>query len=172
MAEEENKPAAEGAEAGAEGAEGEAAPKGGLFSNKLVLIGIVIFVLLACAGAAAFFLLGGKEEEVEIITHGSSVVMYDVPPITTNLLTGGGPARFLKVKLALELGSEADKVEVEHLLPRLQDDWQNFLRQMRLEDTEGSAAMQRMKEALMLRANQVLAPVLVRNVLFREFLVQ
>jgi hypothetical protein len=43
---------------------------------------------------------------------------------------------------------------------------------VRPEDTQGSAAMQRLKEALLLRANQVLAPVVVHNVLFRELLVQ
>lgn len=173
MAEEQKKNDAAAA-APAEGAEGEvAAPKKGLFANKWVVIGIAVALVLVVGGAAAFFLLGGDNADEEVVIDpASAVVMFDVPPISTNLLTNGGPARFLKAKLALELGTEKDKAEVEKMLPRLQDDWQNFLRQMRPEDTEGSAAMQRLKEALLLRANQVLAPVMVRNVLFRELLVQ
>jgi flagellar FliL protein len=160
-------PAAEGAPA-----EGAEASKKGLFANKMVLIGVVVCLVLAMGGGAAFFLLGAKKVEEIPLDPAAAIVMFDVPPIATNLLTNGGPSRFLKVKLALELNGEKDKVEVERMLPRLQDDWQNFLRQMRVEDTEGSAAMQRLKEALLLRANQVLAPVAVRNVLFRELLVQ
>lgn len=159
----------------AEGAEGAEAPKKGLLGNKMVLIGGGVFVVLVVVGIGLYFMLGGSDEpndELELQST-SKVVMFEVPVITTNLIgTGPGPTRFIKAQMVLELGSEQDKTEVEHLLPRLQDDWQNFLRQMRPEDLEGSLAMQRLKEALQLRANQVLAPVLVRNVLFRELLVQ
>lgn len=157
---------------GEEGAEAAAAAGG---KRKLMLLGGAVFVVLAVAGAAAFFLLGGDshDEDIKPIEPGNMVVIYDVPPITVNMLdTAGGADHFLKAKVALELGSEQDKMEVERLLPRLQDDWQNFLRQLRPDDVEGSGAMQRLKEAMMLRANQVLAPVAVHNVLFRELLVQ
>lgn len=175
MAEEQQNAAATPAEgASAEGGEAAAEPKKGLLGNKMVLIGAGVFILLAIVGVILFFVLGGKGHEEEVVIDpAAAVVMYDVPPMSVNLLVdSGSPSRFLKAKMALELGSETDKQAVEKMLPRLQDDWQNFLRQMRVEDTEGSAAMQRLKEALLLRANQVLAPVVVRNVLFRELLVQ
>lgn len=171
----ETKAAAETPAAEAAPAAGEADVPAGNGKRKLMLLGGAVFVVLAVAGAAAFFLLGGDDAEPEHApeTAGSGVVMYDVPPFTVNMLdSGGGAQHFLKAKLALELASEPDKVEVEKLLPRLQDDWQNFLRQLRPDDVEGSGAMQRLKEALLLRANQVLAPVVVHNVLFRELLVQ
>jgi flagellar FliL protein len=167
----EGAPAADGA-APAEGAEG-AAPAAGGKKKILMIAGIAFVVLAILGGAAAFFLLGGEEAPKEdALSPNSAVVVYDLPPFTVNLLSDGGEPHFLKTKLAMELSSEKDKLEVEKLQARVQDDWQNFLRQMRPEDTQGGAAMQAMKEALLLRANQVLAPVVVRNVLFRELLVQ
>ncbi|MCP5405128.1 MAG: flagellar basal body-associated FliL family protein [Pseudomonadaceae bacterium] len=179
MADEETKQVAEAAETPAEAEGGEdvvegEAPAGNSKTKLMMLVGGVV-VLLVVGGAAAYLLLSGgeshKEEAMPVASSG--VVMFDVPPITVNMLdTAGGGAHFLKAKAALELGSEQEKMEVEKLLPRLQDDWQNFLRQLRPEDVEGSGAMQRLKEALLLRANQVLSPIVVHNVLFRELLVQ
>lgn len=164
-------PAPEGAEAAAEG--GEGAPAGNGKRKMLMMAGIAVLVLAVVGGAAAFFLLGGKSEpKQDSLAPTNTVVVYDLPPFTINLLGDGGESHFLKAKLALELANEKDKAEVDKLQARLQDDWQNFLRQMRPEDTHGGAAMQQMKEALLLRANQVVAPVVVRNVLFRELLVQ
>ena len=175
MAEEEKKdaaaPAAGSAPDGATPAEG-AAPAG---KNKMfIIIGVAVGLLLVVGGVGAYFMLGGKkaEEPAASLDPNAAIVVYDVPPFTVNLLPDGGSEHFLKAKLALELNGEKDKAEADKMVARLQDDWQNFLRQMRPEDTQGSAAMQRLKESLLLRANQVLSPVVAHNVLFRELLVQ
>lgn len=174
--EQQNQQAAPAADAaGAEGAEGAAAPAGG---NKkmMIIIGAAVLVVLIGGGVAGYFLLaGGGDEKHEMTPEElavSDVVFYDMPPMTVPLSSEDGGARFLKLKLALELGKASDAQVVEKLLPRLQDDVQNFLRQMRGEDVQGSVAIQRLKEALLLRSNQVLAPVAVRQVLLRELLVQ
>lgn len=152
---------------------GEAAPAGGGKKKMLMIAGIAFIILAVVGGAAAFFLMGGDEKPKEdALANANTVVVYDLPPFTVNLLSDGGEPHFLKAKLAIELANEKDKTEVDKLQARLQDDWQNFLRQLRPEDTQGGAAMQELKEALLLRANQVVAPVVVRNVLFRELLVQ
>lgn len=159
---------------GAAPAEGEAAAAGGGKKKMLMMIGAGVAVLALLGGLAAFFLMTGKPHEEEPqIDPNAAIVMLDVPPIAVDMLDNGdGQTHFMKTKIALEIQGEKDKIEAEKLLPRLQDDWNNFLRQLRPDDIEGSAAMQRIKEALLLRANQVLSPVVVRNVLFRELLVQ
>lgn len=175
--EQQNQQAAPAGEAaGAEGAEGAAAPAGG--NKKLfIIIGAAVLVVLIGGGVAGYFLMaGGSGDEKHEMTPEelavSDVVFYDMPPMTVPLANEDGGARFLKLKLALELGKASDAQVVEKLLPRLQDDVQNFLRQLRGEDVQGSVAIQRLKEALLLRSNQVLAPVAVRQVLLRELLVQ
>lgn len=167
-------PAEGAAPAGEAPAEGEAAaaPKKGL--NKLYLFGGIGLVLLIVVGVAMFFLLGGSDEKKEEPhTEVPPIAVFDVPEMTLNLVSADvGGQNFLKAKFAIELTNPADAAAVEKYLPRLQDDWGGFLRQMRVEDLQGSAAIQRVKEALLRRANQSLAPLSVKAVYVREMLVQ
>ena len=163
----------EGDGAGEEGEEGEGKKSGGkkmiiIIAAAAVLVGGVVF-------GVVFFLLGGSNEEGEVteeVVEVTEVVFYDIPQISTNMLTDGRTNRFLKIKISLELGSELDIPPLEAVMPRVQDDFQTFLRQLRVEDIKGSHGMQRLKEGLLLRANQSAAPVKIRNVLFKEIIVQ
>ncbi len=173
--EEDKKPAAEKAEP-ADGEEGteegaEAAAAAAKKKRMFIILCVVIAIVgVAVAGGIYFMLQGGKKHEEEA----PAPVFYDMPPIAVNLLgnSDSDEAHYLKLKLAFELANQEDAAKVAAMLPLLQDDYQAFLRQMRLDDLRGSAALARLKDALLLRANQVLAPVVVKNVLFRELLAQ
>jgi flagellar protein FliL len=160
-------------EAGAEGAEGDAAPA--KKKPPILIIALGGVVLLLVVGAVVFFVFGrsgSKEEEHEVVLAEGVGVFMELPPNTLNMLAEQGGENYLKMKLTLELENETDKATVTAVMPRLQDDMNNFLRTLRPEDVQGSAAIQRLKEALLMRANQVLAPVVVKQVLLTEFLVQ
>lgn len=175
MADEETKPSAaaepaDSAEGTEEGAEAAAAAK----KKRMIIILCVVVALVGIAVAGGLYFVlqgsGGKSHTDEA----PAPVFYDLPPIAVNLLgdSDSDEAHYLKLKLAFELASPEDAAKVAAMLPRVQDDYQAFLRQMRLEDLRGSAALARLKDAMLLRANQVLAPVVVKNVLFREVLAQ
>lgn len=183
MADDDQKPeneAEEGAE-GAEGEEGEEGEDGGGGRKKMViLLAAGLVVVLVIAGAATYFLLfaGGDEPAEEAAAAqveaeaSAKAQFFDVPELIVNLDSGNGASRFLKIKLSLEVGSEPDRLELETLLPRVQDDFQTYLRSLRVEDLQGSAGIYRLKEALLLRVNQAVEPVVVKNVLVREVLIQ
>lgn len=164
-----------GGEENEEGSEGK--KKGG---SKLILFIIAGGVVLGAVGAGLFFFVFSKpaavpEESVELAAIEAepvSVVFYDIPPITVNLGSDIRVNRILRVKTALELTSEEDIPLVEAVLPRIQDDFQMYLNGLRAEDVQGSAGIMRLKEALIIRANQAVENVEIRNVLFREFLIQ
>lgn len=161
-------------EGGAEGGEGEAAPA--KKKPPILIIAVAGVVLLLVVGGVIFFVFGGsgdkKEEEHEVVLAEGVGVFMELPATTLNMMADQGGEHYLKMKLTLELENETDKATVTAVLPRLQDDMNNFLRTLRPEDVQGSAAVQRLKEALLMRANQVLAPVVVKQVLLTEFLVQ
>lgn len=172
MADEELKqtPAAEPAEGTEEGA--DAAAAAAKKKRMIIIVCVVVAVVGVAVAGGIYFMLqggGGKHEETA-----AAPVFYDLPPVAVNLLgdSDNDEAHYLKLKLAFELAKPEDAEAVAAMLPRLQDDYQAFLRQMRLEDLRGSAALARLKDALLLRANQVLEPVVVKNVLFREVLAQ
>jgi flagellar FliL protein len=100
------------------------------------------------------------------------IFFKEVPEILVNLASRGSSTRYLKLKVSLELGSEADLESIEYVMPRVVDDFQLYLRQLRVEDLNGSAGIYRLKEDLLLRANQSAQPLKIKNVLFKEILVQ
>ncbi|MEQ1863593.1 MAG: flagellar basal body-associated FliL family protein [Micropepsaceae bacterium] len=185
----------EKAKADAADGEGEAgakpAPKGrfafltGLLKlpRKTLLFVVAPAVLVVVLGAGAYFFLfsGGEEEVAAEGAHGEAAahaeeaphpVFFDVPDILVNLSGGGDKPAFLKLSVSLELENEEAKAAIEPVLPRVVDQLQTYLRELRVEDLSGSAAMFRLEEELLRRVNLAVEPVAVKDVLFREMIVQ
>ena len=57
-------------------------------------------------------------------------------------------------------------------MPRILDEFNVYMRELRPEDLDGAAGIFRLKEELLMRINQAVAPTRVKDVLFQEFLVQ
>jgi flagellar FliL protein len=112
------------------------------------------------------------DENGKPIPQKPQIFFKEVPEILVNLASRGSSTRYLKLKVSLELGSEADLESIEYVMPRVVDDFQLYLRQLRVEDLDGSAGIYRLKEDLLLRANQSAQPLKIKNVLFKEILVQ
>ena len=171
--------AADGEEGAAEGA-----AKGGGSKKKLfIIIGAAALVLLG-GGAAAFFtglldpLLGGKSEQAEgsgdekaSATPGT-VVFHDLPEMIVTLNTGARKSAFLKIRVSLELTQSSDVPKVQAVMPRIVDNFQVYLRELRVEDLKGSAGMYRLREELLTRVKAAAHPARVNAVLFKEMLIQ
>lgn len=175
-------------EAGAEeGAEGEE-PKKKLAGKKLILFVVLPVVLLLAIGAGVIFsgLLGGDEEMAEgdeaaaaadaaaeeEPAEPENVVFYDLPEMLVNLNSGDRKSSFLKIQVSLELGNAEAIPAVEAVLPRIVDNFQVYLRELRPEELGGTKGVVRLKEELLIRVNAAVEPVKVYDILFKEILVQ
>ena len=171
--------AAADAEDGAEG-EGEE-KKGGGKKRLLLIIGLVLLLLLGAAAAAYFTGLldssSGEETKTEEgdgagAEPAGPVAFYPLPEMLVNLNTGGRKATILKINVSLELKSAEDVARIEEMMPRIVDNFQVYLRELRIEDLKGSAGMYRLREELLARVNVAVAPTKINAVLFKEMLVQ
>ncbi|MDX2145620.1 MAG: flagellar basal body-associated FliL family protein [Rhodospirillaceae bacterium] len=97
---------------------------------------------------------------------------YDLPEMLVNLNTPGRKRNFLKIRVTLELANEADINRIELVLPRIVDSTQVYLRELRLEDLQGAAGVYRLREELLSRVNVAVRPTQVKDVLFKEMIVQ
>ncbi len=99
-------------------------------------------------------------------------VFVDVPDMIVNLNSTTKQPRFLKISLKVELEDAAAQKNFEAIMPRIIDQFQTYLRELRLEDLRGSSGMYRMKIELLSRVRAAAPEMKVRDVLFQEILVQ
>ncbi|HJV41638.1 flagellar basal body-associated protein FliL [Caulobacter sp.] len=99
------------------------------------------------------------------------VVFYTLPDIVVNMQTADGKSTFLKLKLTFELPDEETADALTPNLPRLQDMFQTFLRELRPEDLNGSQGTYQLRVELLRRVNLVAAPAKVNAVLIEEMLI-
>jgi flagellar FliL protein len=156
--------------------EGKEPRRRALSGRKLVLFIILPAVLvLLLGGTGAFFLLGKKKEEAPVqaeVPKVKTLVYYNMPEILVNLNAAGRRSSFLKMSVSLELDSAADIPRIQAVMPRIVDNMQAYLRELRAEDLRGSAGLFRLREELLARVNAAAQPAKVNDVLFQEVLVQ
>lgn len=162
----------------------ESAEKGGSKKKLFLLIGVALLLVVGGAAGAYFtgllqpitemFAGGGEEiaEEAEPQVQGSDIIFYDLPELLVNLNTGQRKATFLKIRISLELDQQRDVPKLEQFMPRIIDNFQVYLRELRIEDLKGSAGMYRLREELLTRVTAAASPIKVNDILFKEMLIQ
>lgn len=196
MMAEDKKTNPEAKDSGAEAPAAEAGAEGQAPAKKKSMLIFIILGAVVVLGAAAggFFMLSSKAPEPTDAAHAEveepkveiPAVYFDMPDLLVNLASPPDQQRFLKLKLTLELPGQAPgegeasaeakdgeaPPELKKVLPRIIDDFQIYLRELRAEDLQGSVGTFRLKQALLQRANQAAHPVEINNVLIKELLVQ
>lgn len=166
-------------------------------SKKLIIMILVPILLLVGGGAGLYFtgmldkILGkeapaegaegehaAKEGEAKEGEHGEGgagpeVAFLKIPDMIVNLNSAeGGQPRYLRLSIQLELANAADQAAVEKVMPRVVDQFQTYLRELRVQDLRGSKGMYRLQMELLSRVNAAAAPTQVKDVLFQEILIQ
>ena len=115
---------------------------------------------------------GKAEPGAAVVKEGpDGVVFYTLPDIVVNMQSADGRPTFLKLKLTFELADESAVEVLNPNLPRLQDMFQTFLRELRPEDLTGSQGSYQLRMEILRRVNLVIAPTKVNAVLIEEMLI-
>jgi flagellar FliL protein len=161
---------------------------------KLIIIGAAAAVLVLGGGGTAAFLLlghhhgapahaakpkkakkdGDKKDDktgAQVADGPDGVVFYTPADIVANMDTADGKPTFLKLKLTFELPDHDTADTIDEDMPRLQDMFQTFLRELRPEDLSGSEGSYQLRMELLRRVNLVIAPAKVNTVLIEEMLI-
>ncbi|WP_052065753.1 flagellar basal body-associated FliL family protein [Thalassospira australica] len=166
---------------------------GGGGRSKKMLIVVILLVLLLLGGAAAAYFTGLLQPVIDMLTGGDSaqteevitedsieeapgvpenVGFVDLPEILVNLNSGAGKQSYLKIRVSLEVADQGMLPQVEQMMPRIVDNFQVYLRELRPEDLSGSEGMFRLREELLIRVSAAAKPAKINDVLFKEMLVQ
>ena len=184
-----------------DGADGEAegAPAKKKLPLLFIIIPAAL-VVLGGGGGAAFFLMQPKAEAADaghaapekkkdggghgaaadgeadpalgVISDGpDGVVFYTLPDMTVNIQAPDGRPMYLKLKLTLEMNDADLAHHLQAEMPRMQDMFQGFLRELRPDDLAGSAGSFQLRAEILRRVNLIAAPGKVDAVLIEEMLV-
>ncbi len=171
----------EGAEEGEEGGKKKTGGK------KLIIFILLPILILGGAGAGLFFsgmldsLLGNEEEAMAEGEHGGAEdenavavpgTYLEVPEMLVSLRTSGQKQKILKLRINLELNAPEDEAVINSFMPKIVDNFQVFLRELRVEELEGSQGLYRVKEEMLARVNSAVHPVKVKDVLIGDLLIQ
>lgn len=107
-----------------------------------------------------------------MITHGEDVVFVALPEMIVNIVGPEGRPAYLKLRLTLEAPDDETVAAITEHIPRVSDQFNGFLRELRTEDVAGSAGAYRLRLELLRRVNLVIAPRQINAVLIEEMLVQ
>lgn len=151
-------------------------------NGKVLILFILLPALLVGGGVGAYYgglldpMLGRASHvpgaELLEPADPDQVYFYELPEMLVNLDSSGKRTSFLRIRVALELDNKEDTALIEDVLPRVIDNFQVYLRELRVDDLQGSAGLFRLKEELLVRVNKAVAPVRVSDVLFKEMIVQ
>jgi len=158
----------------------EAAPaavKPKMSRKKLMIIGGAAVLALGGGGGGAYmFLTGGSHETESTVRAADDAVVptnyVDVPPMMVNLRSPDGAQHMLKLRFMLVPGPNGSAEKLKKKLPLILDAYQPFLRELRPEDLAGSAAVFRIKEEMLLRANAAAGAGWVSDILIQDLVQQ
>lgn len=106
--------------------------------------------------------------------EGGGGAFIEIPTMIINLASEDEEEtpRYLRLTVQLEMVDPSQRAKVEAVIPRVVDQFQTYLRELRVRDLRGSAGIYRLQMELLWRVNQAAAPVEIKDVLFQEILIQ
>lgn len=172
-------------------------PRRKVSGKKIVLFVVLPLLLLVLVGGGLFLLkgvlFGGSHEAAAEGEHAAATeekaapaeghgegeaalpgagTYVDLPEMLVNLYTEGRRPSFLKISVSLEVEDAKDQAAITANQPRIIDNFQTYLRELRAEDLRGSAGVFRLREELLRRVNASVYPAKVKDILFKEMIVQ
>lgn len=141
-------------------------------SHKMLLLGVIAFVILAGgASAFSFFSKSGSEESQKNANAPAETLILPLEPFIVNLGDPEG-ARFLKVDIQLELAKTPAAERAKTRTPQIKD----AIIMLLANKTAGAMLLPEgklmFKDEINMEVNQVLGENVVRNVYFTDFVMQ
>jgi flagellar FliL protein len=138
---------------------------------KLIIIGGIVLLL----GTGAFFGYSKykKADEKDTVKEDRVSIIIPMRSFVVNLFDKKGIGkRYLKITMEIEVGKEEDKLKIDNHIPQLRDTVLILLSSQTLKDINTMERKLELKNAIVLRMNQILGNKTVRRIYFTEFVVQ
>jgi flagellar FliL protein len=95
---------------------------------------------------------------------------FELPEITTNLAPSNDKESWIKFAITLQLENSKDQAALDKKIPMIKDSIIVFLREIRSSDLGSSGGSLMLKTELLKRINKIMYPIALKDILFREIL--
>ncbi|GAB6076230.1 flagellar basal body-associated FliL family protein [Desulfurobacterium crinifex] len=130
--------------------------------KKFLLFLLAVFVFVGGGGVLFYVLQKGEDEQ----KTAASFKIMELEPIVINLSDGH------YIRIAIALGYTGKESELKSKLPAINDILITTVGAMSSKELISPEGKELLKENLLLKINSVLSGVQVRNIFYREFIVQ
>lgn len=164
---------AEGEENEVEAEGSEAAPSRSKKKPFIIITAITTVLLLLIAAATYFYFSHVKSKEnPEENFKIQDVEFIPLQEMNINLKTNKGDVSILRATFFLEVEDLKQKEKIEKFKPIIIDQFQTYLRELDFATLRGSGGLERLRQDLVIRVNGIIKPLKIRNILFKDFLIQ
>lgn len=116
---------------------------------------------------------GAADPSLGVIAEGpDGVTFLTLPDMVVDIQSQDGRPTHMQLKLTLEMKDADVASSLQEQMPRMQDMFQGFLRELRPEDMAGSAGSYQLRAEILRRVNLIAAPGKVDAVLIEKMLIQ
>ncbi|CAO4839327.1 MAG: hypothetical protein CNLJKLNK_00933 [Holosporales bacterium] len=112
------------------------------------------------------------EELLEMEKKAKEITFLSLPEMIVNLKTSKGKGNILKTTFVLQVANDKEREKIEKFTPLIIDQFQTFLRELDIIDVQGAAGIERIRQELFTRINQIISPFKIKEILVKDFLVQ
>ena len=130
---------------------------------KKVLVFLLIVAMIAGGGVLFYVVQQGEKDEQKTA---DSFRIMEIEPVVINLSDGH------YIRMAIALGYVGEESELKNKLPAVNDILITTAGAMSSRELISPEGKELLKENLLLKINSVLSGVRVRNIFYREFIVQ
>ena len=141
--------------------------------NPFLITYVIALVGLAAVGyyVAHYEIHNDRQHQEKYFA--TDLAYYDLPRISLTLASIGSSTASGKVRMDISLEvNEKDLDKLQDFQPRIMDTIINHMRQYDADDVKPSNVSSQLHENLLNVVNQASKPILIHNIVFRQFLVQ
>jgi flagellar FliL protein len=164
-----------------EGGENSSPKKKPFYKNVMVLA--IIGGSIVAIGAGLFFTKSmwmpakpsEAEQPVKKELQPSKALYFELANIVVNLRQTQKNKKpvYFKLSVMIEVEAQTELDALNSIKPRIIDQFQVYLRELTVEDLSASeGGLQRLREELLIRINGITKPLVVKDMLFKDVLIQ
>jgi len=136
--------------------------------SRVLLVNTIIFVvLLLCVGGWFFSGLFIENNETQHETN----YYVSIPEVVVNLRSINPKGNILRATFNLQIHKKEEEAKIKEYIPVILDQLLSYLRDQSVSDLEGPG-LERMREALLLRINNIVRPIRINRITIYNFLIQ